>query len=154
MAGSDCFICDKHAQGSTDLGGIIYEDDIASVGHLLPTDLTDVYLGYLMVEPKRHVEGLDNLSDAEAASLGVLVRDVARVLKDSERVEHVYSFVLGDAVPHLHIHVVPRYEGTPREYWGARVGEWPDAPRGGEADIAVTSDRLRHRLAAVRHDSS
>jgi len=128
----------------------VYEDEVAYAGHLLPPQLTDVYLGYLMVEPKRHVAGLDNLSEKEAAVLGVLVRDLARVLKKSEGAEHVYSLVLGDAVPHVHFHVVPRYPGAPREYWGVRVGEWPEAPRGGAAEIAALCDRLRQGLTAIR----
>ena len=58
MTGSECLICDKHAQGSTVDGGIIHEDDLAYVGHLLPPGPDDdVYLGYLMVESKRHVVG-------------------------------------------------------------------------------------------------
>lgn len=57
--------------------------------------------------------------------------------------KHVYSFVLGHHVPHLHIHVVPRYPGAPREFWGTRVDGWPDAPRGGAAEIAALCDRLR-----------
>jgi diadenosine tetraphosphate (Ap4A) HIT family hydrolase len=81
-----------------------------------------------MIEPKRHVAGLGELTDGEAAALGVLVNNLGRALKDSEGAEHVYSFVLGDEVPHLHIHLVPRYSGAPREYWGVRASQWPDAP--------------------------
>jgi hypothetical protein len=36
--------------------------------------------------------------------------------------------------------------GGPREYWGPKVDEWPDAPRGGEAEIAPVADRLREYL--------
>jgi len=100
-------------------------------GHILPPNLTDVYLGYLMIEPKRHVTGLGELTDQEAAAMGVLANNLARSLKEREGAEHVYSFVLGHDVPHLHIHLVPRYPGTPADYWGVRVGQWPDAPRGG-----------------------
>jgi diadenosine tetraphosphate (Ap4A) HIT family hydrolase len=143
---TDCFVCEKHARGSEVPGGVIYEDDLSYVGHILPPDLSSVYLGYLMVEPKRHVVGLGDLSEREASSLGVLVNDVARALKDTVGAEHVYSFVLGDAVPHFHIHLVPRYPGTPREYWGVRVDEWPEAPRGGPTEMANICERLRESL--------
>lgn len=118
-------------------------------GHILPPDLTDVYLGYLMIEPKRHVIGLGELTDEEAAALGVLANNLARALKDSEGAEHVYSFVLGHDVPHLHIHLVPRYPGTPRGYLGVRVGQWPDAPRGAIDDITAVCDRLRRALSTI-----
>jgi diadenosine tetraphosphate (Ap4A) HIT family hydrolase len=62
--------------------------------------------------------------------------------------------VLGDAVPHLHIHVVPRYPGTPREHWGVRVGEWQGAPRGGATEIAEVCDRVRNGLTTIRPGSS
>lgn len=58
----------------------------------------------------------------------------------------MYSVVLGDAVPHLRIHLAPRYPGAPEEYWGMRVDEWPNAPRGGVADITAVSDRLRNAM--------
>jgi len=142
----DCFVCDKHAKGDAVDGGVIYEDELTYAGHLLPPDLTDVYLGYVMVEPKRHVTGLGELNDEEAAALGILVNDLSRALKEVEGAEHVYSVVLGDAVPHLHIHLAPRYPGAPEEYWGMRVDEWPEAPRGGTVEITAVSDRLSRAL--------
>jgi diadenosine tetraphosphate (Ap4A) HIT family hydrolase len=60
--------------------------------------------------------------------------------------EHVYAAIIGHAVEHLHLHVIPRYPGTPRDYWWIRVDEWPDAPRGGAADIAALTQRLRSLL--------
>lgn len=130
-------------------GGIIHEDELSYAGHILPPDLSDVYLGHLMIEPKRHVTGLGELTDQEAAGLGVLMNNLAAALKESEGAEHVDSFVLGHDVPHLHIHLVPRYPGTPREFWGVRVGQWPDAPRGDIDDITAVCDRLRRALATV-----
>jgi histidine triad (HIT) family protein len=152
LTSTDCFVCDKHALGEAAVGGVIFEDALTYAGHVLPPDLTDVYLGYLMVEPKRHVTGLGELTADEAAALGRLVNDLGRVLRDVEGAEHIYGFVLGDAVPHLHIHVVPRYPDTPRDYWGVRIDEWPGAPRGGEAEIAEISARLRHGLASMSGD--
>jgi histidine triad (HIT) family protein len=99
-----------------------------------------------MVEPKRHAPGLADLSDVEAQALGLLVARLSRALKASESAEHVYAFVLGDLVPHLHIHVVPRYPGAPREYWGMHVDEWPEAPRGGPEEMAALCARLRASL--------
>ena len=130
-------------------GGIIHKDELVYAGHILPPDLTDVYLGYLMVEPKRHVIGLGELTDEEAAALGVLANNLARALKDIEGAEHIYSFVLGHDVPHLHIHLVPRYPGTPAEYWGLRIAQSPVAPRGGFDDITAVCDRLRGALSTI-----
>jgi len=104
------------------------------------------YLGYLMAETKRHAPGLADLTDAEAQALGLLVARLSRALKACEGAEHVYAFVLGDGVPHVHVHVVPRYPGAPREYWGVHVDEWPDAPHGGSQEMAALCARLREYL--------
>jgi histidine triad (HIT) family protein len=64
----------------------------------------------------------------------------------SEGAEHICMFVMGHHVPHLHIWVVPRYPGTPREYWGFRVDEWPEASKGGAEEIEILCDRIRERL--------
>ena len=47
----------KHAQGWQCPVGIIHDKDLVYAGHILPSDLIDVYLGYVMAEPKRHVAG-------------------------------------------------------------------------------------------------
>ena len=61
-------------------------------------------------------------------------------------VEHVYSFVIGDGVPHLHVHVIGRYPGAPREYRGPRVDEWPEAPKGDLEQISQVAERMRAYL--------
>jgi histidine triad (HIT) family protein len=38
---------------------------------------------------------------------------------------------------------MPRYPGTPREYWWDGVDEWPDARRGMEPEISTLVADLR-----------
>lgn len=142
-----CFVCQKHL-GLLDMpGGAIHEDELVYAGHAqIPSGKESAYLGYLMVEPKRHLPGLADLTDREAAALGTLIAHLSRALKASEGAEHVYAFILGDHMPHLHVHLVPRYPGAPAEYRGVRVDEWPGAPRGGSAEITAVVSRLREYL--------
>ena len=72
-------------------------------------------------------------TDEEAQALGLWAARLSRALVATEGADHVYAFVLGDAVPHVHAHVVARYPGAPEEFRGPRVDEWPQAPRGGAA---------------------
>lgn len=140
----DCFVCAKHALGDTAHGGVLFEDDLVYAGHAYPlTEPVSAYRGYLVAEPVRHVAGLGDLTDPEAAALGLLVNRLARALRDTAGAEHVYSFVLGDGLAHLHVVLAPRYAGTPRGYWGVRLRDWPDAPRVGEAEMRTLVARLR-----------
>jgi diadenosine tetraphosphate (Ap4A) HIT family hydrolase len=128
---------------------VLHEDDLVYSSHgIVPVGRATTYLGTLFVEPKRHVAGLADLTDAEAERIGLVSSRLARALQTSEKAEHVYSWVLGHHVDHLHVWLVPRYPGTPREYWAMRVGEWPGAPRGGPVEIAALCDRLRAALRA------
>jgi len=140
----ECLVCRKHRDEVSVAGGAIYEDDILYVSHAqMWGNETSHYLGHVFVEPRRHVAELADLTIEEAQAIGLYTSKLARALMQMESVEHVYSFVIGDGVPHVHVHVIGRYPGAPREYWGAKVDEWPEAPRGGEAEIAQVSARLR-----------
>ena len=144
---TDCFVCRKHRGEIRAPGGAIYEDDLVYAGHAaIPEGEAVAYLGSLVVEPKRHVPGLAGLTDLEAQRIGLLVTRLSRGLETTEGAEHVYLFVLGHQVPHLHVWIVPRYPGTPREYWGTRVDEWPQAPRGDAQEIANLCERIRAYL--------
>ena len=55
-----CFICEKHR--STELDGYsIFENDLVYAGHIHASE-NEIYLGHVVVEPKRHVEGLAALT--------------------------------------------------------------------------------------------
>lgn len=150
MSEPDCFVCRKHRGETETPGGPIFQDDLLYAGHVaFPAGEDAAYLGHLMVEPRRHAPGLAELTDREAQALGLLVARLSRALKESEGAEHVYAFVLGDRVPHLHVHLVPRYPGAPTEYWGVRVDEWPGAPRGHADAVDALCLRLRRYLEAA-----
>ena len=116
MASTNCFICRKHAGELKVNGGCIYEDEFVYVGHIGSNEPL-IYLGYLIVDLKRHAAGYGDMNDDEARAIGFTINKVGKVLKSSENAEHVYSFVQGDAFPHFHIHLVPRYPGTPLSFW-------------------------------------
>lgn len=148
LPSADCFVCAKHALGDAAPGGVLFEDGLAYAGHAYPlSEPVLAYRGYLVAEPVRHVAGLGDLTDPEAVALGLLVSHLARALKEVAEAEHVYSFVFGDGLAHLHVVLAPRYADTPREYWGVRLRKWPDAPRVGEPEMRGLVARLRRYLA-------
>lgn len=145
---SACFVCRKHRGEVAIPGGVLYEDGLVYGGHVaIPDGQHAVYRGWLIVEPKRHAPGLADLTDEEAQALGLLVARLSRALKAVAGAEHVYAFVLGHHVSHLHMHLLPRYPGTPREYWGVNIDEWPGAPQGDAEALAGLCDHIRAYLA-------
>jgi histidine triad (HIT) family protein len=152
-ATAKCFVCRKHRQqGSLLPGGPVGQDELTVVSHLSPDapgrSGGPVYLGHLLVEPRRHAPGLADLTDAEAQAVGRWCARASRALREAAGAEHVYAAVIGDNTPHLHVHLLPRYPGTPREYWWDRVDEWPGARRGAEPEITAFVRALRDYLTA------
>jgi diadenosine tetraphosphate (Ap4A) HIT family hydrolase len=141
-----CLICEKHRRGDAAEGGVLYQDDLVYAGHV--HGRSPAYRGWLIVEPKRHAPGLGDLTDDEASAVGRLSNRLARILKEDSNAEHVYAFIFGDGVPHLHVHLAPRYPNTPVEYWGAQLNQWPDAPRVDSEEMRAFITDLRTRLRA------
>jgi diadenosine tetraphosphate (Ap4A) HIT family hydrolase len=141
-----CFVCEKHRIGDRAEGGVLLEDRLMYVGHVHTLAGPTAYRGHLVVEPRRHVAAIGDLDDAEASALGRTCNRVARVLMDAAGAEHVYMYTVGDEVSHLHVHLVPRYPGTPREHWGPGVTRWTDAPRVDPRTMRAFVSDLRHRI--------
>lgn len=144
VTSADCLVCRKHRGEVVVPGGPIFEDDLVYISHaLLFGDEVEHYLGHVFVETKRHVGELADLTEAEAQALGLWASRAARALMETRGMVHVYSFVIGDGVPHVHVHVIGRYPGAPKPYWGSRVDEWPEAPHGAAAAMAEVTASLR-----------
>jgi histidine triad (HIT) family protein len=90
----------------------VYEDD-----HVLAfLDIFPCSKGHTVVIPKRHAERLTDLDTAEQSAL------MQGVAKTMERLDAILKPVgmnvgwndrvlAGQAVPHVHVHIIPRYEG-------------------------------------------
>jgi histidine triad (HIT) family protein len=139
-----CMVCQKYSGEVLPPGGILFENALIGITHAqLLGEEKDHYLGHLFVETKRHIPELGQLTPGESREVGFQVSRAARALTALLKVEHVYAFAIIDGVPHVHIHVICRYPGAPCEYWGPRVDEWPDAPKGDEIAIAALAGRIR-----------
>ncbi|UOE96391.1 HIT family protein [Alkalihalobacillus sp. LMS39] len=138
----DCFICQKHSGTIQTAGNAIYENEFVQVGHI-DNGENPHYLGHVMIDLKRHAPTLADMTEVESAAFGKMMSAVSKALMETEKAEHVYCYVLGDAVPHLHMHVVPRYPNTPKQYWGPNaVYDWEEAPMGNEEDVRALCERL------------
>ena len=143
----DCLVC-RELRGDVALpGGFLLRDDAVAAFHLPPLDERErPYLGQLLIVTHRHVARLGDLSDGESAAVGRAAARLARALTEAGGAEWVYSAVIGTGVPHFHLHLVPRYPGTPPAVAWHEVNRWEGARRGGAAEIAELVEGLRARL--------
>lgn len=61
----------------------------------------------------RHVAALTDLTASELADYWADIQDVARMIERVFSPCHINYLLLGNIVPHLHVHVVPRYLDDP-----------------------------------------
>lgn len=141
-----CLLCEEVSGQLAVPGGMLIETDLV-VGFHLPVlpDASDVYLGYLMVTPKRHNPSFGTLTAEEAADVGRVMQQLTKAL-EATIAERVYVLVTGHSYPHLHIHVVPRRHGTPKDVSWLESDSWPGARRGSQEEAAELVEQLRSEL--------
>lgn len=106
MDNDTCFICRKHkGQEPAPPGGYIYEDEHWLVCHA-PGKLGP--LGTLFIESRRHFLDYADMTDAEAASLGNVLKRVYKALREYTGAERMYQLCTMEGQPHYHCWIVPR----------------------------------------------
>ena len=117
---SDCIFC-KIAAGEIPCTRV-YEDDQA----LAFMDIGPIIKGHVLVIPKKHYDPITETPDAVLQHLIVVVKKIAaaqrKALKtDGCNIIQNNGRVSGQAVPHLHFHVIPRFEGDGHTWnWAAK----------------------------------
>ncbi len=79
--------------------------------------------GWLVLTSERHARAWYDLDASELAALGPLAARVMSAQRAALGAEHVYAFAIGDALPHFHLHLVPRFPDTPERLRGRRCFE-------------------------------
>jgi len=148
MAMEKCFICEKH-NGMNDAARFhIITTPLISVYHMFPEN-GSVYLGHVFIETIRHIPSLAEMTIEESNEVGRFQMIISKVFKEFFDAEHIYSFVFGDGVPHLHIHLIPRYKGAPEEFRGVKVDEWADAPHGDAEETIVFCNKVTEKIKEI-----
>ncbi len=117
-------------------GYIIYEDE----EHLAFLDLYPITEGHSLVVPKRHHEMITDMPTDDAGRLFSIVPRIARAVLLGTGAD---AFSLGQnngraarqIVPHVHVHIIPRYSGR-ETVWTSR-----GMPEPGE--LAGLASRIR-----------
>lgn len=130
-----CPMCDKLEAESE-----LFIADLGTSRVYLNAD--QFFPGWVFVVLRRHAAELYELSAAERA---VLIEDVSRVAEALARVYRPVKMnyeLLGNQVPHIHWHLIPRLAGDPDPRWPVwRVAHDP-AP--------LAPSEARERVVAIR----
>ena len=78
-------------------------------------DINPVNYGHTLVVPKKHYENLEEITEEDLKELIIAVKKIGKAIKDGLNVSG-YNIginngsVAGQIVPHLHFHIIPRFE--------------------------------------------
>jgi len=90
-------------------GRIFYEDEHA----IAFLDIDPVNIGHTLVVPKKHFKTIDQMNKLELDKLSETILKLSRgILKvaDGMNLMQNNNEVAGQAVPHVHFHLIPRYK--------------------------------------------
>jgi diadenosine tetraphosphate (Ap4A) HIT family hydrolase len=132
MRGAGCAMCAQGRPDENEFGIRVYRSD-TSDAYLQKVDVGQH--GYTIVIWRgRHVAEPTELSDSEAGEYWADVLRVARAIEVHYTPAKLNLMMLGNSLPHLHTHVVPRYlddrdPGRPPRFMNAdeRIPPLPDA---------------------------
>jgi diadenosine tetraphosphate (Ap4A) HIT family hydrolase len=98
-----------------------------------------------MIWRGRHVAEPTELSDDEASAYWREMLRVGRALEEHFEPVKLNYETLGNAMPHLHTHVMPRYIDDPRPGWPFPYPEGASPPHP-EAEFRADAEALRRLL--------
>ena len=111
------------------------------------------YPGFCRVIWNAHVKEMTDLTNAERGHLMDVVFAVEMALRELLRPDKVNLASLGNATPHLHWHVIPRFRDDPHfpnPIWGKSTRQ-PAAHSG--ANIGTFRNELAERLSQLHTDA-
>ena len=122
---------------------VIYEDE----NFVALMDKYPINHGHSLVIPRSHHESLLSMTPSEVGKLYSIVSTVSKAVISAV---HADGFSIGQnngraanqIIPHVHVHIIPRYAGDSRE------GKWPSRTIGNTKELSITSQKIRSVLLA------
>jgi len=111
MTMNGCSACAEIAGELSAPGGIIFDDGLWFVSHHTGP-YTDA--GELIAKTRRHCESLSELTLAEAAALGPLLRTCVAAITHVVVSERIYAVSFNERIRHVHFLLLPRTAAMPR----------------------------------------
>ena len=112
----------------------VYEDD----KFFAFLDISPVNKGHVLIIPKKHYRWVWDMSTEEAKESMPLVQKLAKAVQKATKCDLIVMSVVGDAVEHAHIHLIPKFNGDHLKFW----------PQGkyAESEMTVWKDKIVNAL--------
>jgi histidine triad (HIT) family protein len=106
----NCIFCDI-VDGKR-IGHVLYEDDY----HIAFLDKYPIDVGHSLIIPRKHHEKITDMDSKDVGNIFAIVPKIAKAILDATDAD---AFSVGQnngkaakqIVPHVHIHIIPRYNG-------------------------------------------
>jgi diadenosine tetraphosphate (Ap4A) HIT family hydrolase len=147
-----CHTCELIAQrdaGKAPPWDAILRTEYWDVVHAYNTSLP----GWLVLVVRRHITAVAEMTEAEAAELGSLLRRVSLALQKVTGCEKTYVIQFAEQAehPHVHFHVIPRMADLPEAVRSTRIFTLlgvPPSDRVPEETMNEIAQRIRRELDA------
>jgi diadenosine tetraphosphate (Ap4A) HIT family hydrolase len=138
--GEGCPMCEQGRPEETKSGARFFAGEVSDAY----LQKADIQRGYSVVVWRgRHVAEPTELSTDEASSYWHEVLEAARRIERRLQPVKLNYQLFGNALPHLHTHVIPRYPRDPRPGWPFPFPE-------GEDPGPIDDEQFRDDLEALR----
>lgn len=142
-----CELIANRDAGAAPLWDCIYRTPFWDVVHSYNTALP----GWLVLVARRHSEAIAELTEEEAAELGVLLRRVSLALKEITGCLKTYVIQFAEAAehPHVHFHIIPRMADQPEDRHSTKIFGYlnvPEEERVSEETMNEVATRVREIL--------
>ncbi|MDO8564687.1 MAG: HIT family protein [bacterium] len=114
----------------------VYEDD----NILAFLDINPVNHGHVLVIPKEHHPKLEETPDNVVADIFVQSKKLMQGIKQALKADYVSVSVVGTEVPHLHIHLIPRW------FDDGLAGFWPTRKYKETKEMKEMADKIKNAL--------
>lgn len=133
---------------------IIYSDDLC----LAFMDLYPLRAGHVLVVNRRHVQYVHELTDAERSHLLNVGSRIGQALRASSLKPVAFHFNINDGraahqtVPHVHLHVLPRYQGDNASFLASLLTKPLMLLKGGVKRSVLEQQAAELQTLLAQHD--
>jgi diadenosine tetraphosphate (Ap4A) HIT family hydrolase len=144
-----CGLIARRDKGIAPLWDNVHRTQYWDVVHCSDTSM----LGWMVLVVRRHIASISELTREEAVELGMLQRDVSKIMHLLLKCQKTYvlQFAEGEGFHHVHFHVIPRMKDLPPEERSIKIFRYlgvPQKDRVGEEIMNEFCAEVRQMLAS------